>query len=42
LLDLLAQPPGARDFAAGTVPLTAGTLLPTPQGVFPRWIEPTA
>jgi methionyl-tRNA synthetase len=42
LLDLLAQPATGRNFAAGSVPLAAGTLLPAPQGVFPRWIEPAA
>jgi methionyl-tRNA synthetase len=40
LLDLLAQPADARDFAALDVPLASGTPLPPPQGVFPRWVEP--
>jgi methionyl-tRNA synthetase len=42
LLDLLGQTPEARDFAAMTQPLVPGTLLPPPQGVFPRWVEPAA
>ncbi|MDB5689536.1 MAG: methionyl-tRNA ligase, partial [Sphingomonas bacterium] len=42
LLDLLAQPAAARDFAAAAAPLAAATLLPAPQGVFPRWIDPAA
>jgi methionyl-tRNA synthetase len=40
LLDQLAQPADGRDFAALATPLAPGTVLPTPQGVFPRWIEP--
>jgi methionyl-tRNA synthetase len=40
LLDLLAQPVEARDFAALDQPLAPGTQLPAPQGVFPRWVEP--
>jgi len=40
LLDLLAQDPQARDFAALGVALKPGTQLPAPQGVFPRWVEP--
>ncbi|MDO6413094.1 methionine--tRNA ligase [Sphingomonas sp. BIUV-7] len=40
LLDLLAQPQDARDFAALKSPLAAGTALPPPQGIFPRWVEP--
>jgi methionyl-tRNA synthetase len=42
LLDLLGQAPEARDFAALATPLVAGTQLPPPQGVFPRYVEPTA
>jgi methionyl-tRNA synthetase len=40
LLDLLAQPVEARDFAALDQPLAPGAQLPAPQGVFPRWVEP--
>ena len=41
LLDQLAVPADARDFKAlGTATaLAPGTPLPTPQGVFPRWVE---
>jgi methionyl-tRNA synthetase len=42
LLDLLGQAPEARDFAALATPLVAGTQLPPPQGVFPRYVEPAA
>jgi methionyl-tRNA synthetase len=42
LLDLIGQAPEARDFAALATPLVAGTQLPPPQGVFPRYVEPTA
>ena len=42
LLDLLGVPAGARNFAAlgegGR--LAAGTALPAPSGVFPRYVEP--
>ncbi|MEP0322496.1 methionine--tRNA ligase [Bauldia litoralis] len=42
LLDLLGVPEDRRDFAAlgegGR--LTAGTTLPTPSGIFPRYVEP--
>ena len=40
LLDLLAVPQDARDFAALATPLKPGTPLPAPQGVFPRYVEP--
>ncbi|WP_420137089.1 methionine--tRNA ligase [Sphingomonas sp.] len=40
LLDLLGQDATARDFAALRAPIVAGTPLPAPQGVFPRWVEP--
>jgi methionyl-tRNA synthetase len=44
LLDLLAVPAEARDFAslgpAGR--LTGGVSLPAPVGIFPRWVEPKA
>ncbi|MEQ1688592.1 MAG: methionine--tRNA ligase, partial [Sphingopyxis sp.] len=36
MLDLLAVPSDARGFAALGTPLVAGTLLPSPSGVFPR------
>ena len=36
LLDQLGQPAGARDFAALGTALVPGTVLPPPQGVFPR------
>ncbi|MGH7040696.1 MAG: methionine--tRNA ligase [Acetobacteraceae bacterium] len=42
MLDQLGVPEGARDFAALAVPLAAGTALPAPAGVFPRYIEGTA
>ncbi|WP_174275034.1 methionine--tRNA ligase [Sphingomonas bacterium] len=41
LLDQLGQGPDARDFAALPSPLVPGLTLPPPQGVFPRWTEPT-
>ncbi len=40
MLDQLGVPEDARDFAAFAVPLTPGTQLPKPQGVFPRYVEP--
>jgi methionyl-tRNA synthetase len=40
LLDQLAVPENARDFAALSAhPIKAGTLLPKPSGIFPRFIE---
>jgi methionyl-tRNA synthetase len=40
LLDQLAVPPASRDFAAlAAAPLVAGTRLPKPSGVFPRFVE---
>ncbi|HET8613233.1 MAG TPA: methionine--tRNA ligase, partial [Sphingomonas sp.] len=36
LLDQLGVAADARDFAALDAPLVAGTILPAPQGVFPR------
>ena len=39
LLDLLAVPPEARDFAAFDTALMPGTPLPEPLGVFPRYVE---
>jgi methionyl-tRNA synthetase len=44
LLDSLGVPADARDFAAlgdGTR-IQAGTKLPPPTGIFPRYVEPTA
>jgi len=38
ILDQLAVTEDVRDFAAA-IPLTAGTPLPKPEGVFPRFIE---
>jgi methionyl-tRNA synthetase len=42
LLDLLAVPEGERDFSKleGGHRLAAGTSLPAPSGVFPRYVEP--
>lgn len=39
---LLAQLalPGELPFTSLAEPLAAGTALPTPQGVFPRWVDP--
>ena len=40
LLDQLAVPPEERSFAAlAGSPLQPGTLLPAPEGVFPRYLE---
>lgn len=40
LLDQLAVPPEARNFAAlAAAPLKGGTPLPKPEGVFPRFVE---
>ena len=41
MLDILAVPTDARDFAALANRLTPGTQLPPPAPVFPRYIEPT-
>ena len=40
LLDSLGVAADARDFKALAKRLTAGTNLPAPVGVFPRYIEP--
>jgi methionyl-tRNA synthetase len=41
LLDTLGQPEGeARQFAALTTPIVAGTALPSPAPVFPKYEEP--
>jgi methionyl-tRNA synthetase len=44
LLDLLAVEPAARTFASlgAAGRLKAGTVLPAPGGVFPRYIDPDA
>jgi methionyl-tRNA synthetase len=44
LLDQLAVPSDARSFAALAKEgaLKPGTVLPAPQGVFPRYVEETA
>jgi methionyl-tRNA synthetase len=44
LLDLLAIPPDRRDFAAlgGGARIAAGSKLPAPAPVFPRYVEPAA
>jgi methionyl-tRNA synthetase len=43
LLDQLAVPVGSRDFAAlKQAPLTPGTRLPKPEGIFPRFVEAPA
>ncbi len=40
MLDQLGVPGEARTLAALAVPLADGTVLPAPQGVFPRYVEP--
>ncbi|MET0723470.1 MAG: methionine--tRNA ligase [Tardiphaga sp.] len=42
LLDVLGVAEDARDFAALATRLKPGTTLPTPTGVFPRYVEPAA
>ena len=42
MMDQLGVPDDARSFAALSVPLPDGIALPTPQGVFPRYVEPVA
>jgi len=44
LLDSLGIPADARDFASlgGATRIEPGTRLPSPVGIFPRYIEPTA
>ena len=44
LLDILGIPdqPEMRNFAALATRIKAGTRLPSPSGIFPRYIEPTA
>ena len=42
MLDQLGVPEDARMLADLATPLPAGTVLPPPQGVFPRFVEETA
>ena len=44
MLDSLGIPPDQRSFAVlgGVTRIKAGTVLPAPTGIFPRYIEPTA
>jgi methionyl-tRNA synthetase len=42
MLDQLGVPPDRRSFVALETPLTDGQILPPPQGVFPRYVEPAA
>jgi methionyl-tRNA synthetase len=42
LLDFLGIPIGSRDFAALGTRIKPGTVLPAPEAVFPRYIEPPA
>jgi methionyl-tRNA synthetase len=44
MLDILGVPQGERDFAAlgGATRIKAGTALPAPVGIFPRYVDPTA
>jgi methionyl-tRNA synthetase len=42
MLDQLGVPADARSLSALAVPLADGIALPAPQGVFPRYVEPTA
>ena len=42
LLDLVAVPQDKRDFANIDDALVGGTLLPKPEGVFPRYVEKVA
>ena len=42
LLDSLGVPSGERDFKALATRIKAGTALPAPVGVFPRYVEPKA
>lgn len=42
MLDQLGVPPTARDLASPAAPLPDGTVLPAPQGVFPRYSEDAA
>jgi methionyl-tRNA synthetase len=42
MLDQLGVPADARGFDGLGVPLADGAVLPAPQGVFPRYVEPAA
>jgi methionyl-tRNA synthetase len=42
MLDALGIDADKRDFAALATRIVAGTKLPAPAGVFPRYIEPPA
>jgi len=42
MLDQLGVPADARSLASLAVPLADGTVLPPPEGVFPRYVEPAA
>ena len=42
LLDILGVAENARDFTAIATRIKPGTQLPTPTGVFPRYVEPPA
>jgi methionyl-tRNA synthetase len=39
---VLGIPESERDFTAIATRIKAGTQLPTPTGVFPRYVEPPA
>jgi methionyl-tRNA synthetase len=40
MLDQLGVPPDLRSIAGLDTPLNEGTVLPSPQGVFPRYVDP--
>ena len=42
MLDQLGVPEGSRNFADLGTPLPPGTILPPPEGVFPRYVEKVA
>ena len=42
MLDQLGVSADARSFAGLATPIRDGQILPQPQGVFPRYVEPTA
>jgi len=42
MLDQLGVPADARSLASLAVSLADGTVLPPPEGVFPRYVEPAA
>jgi methionyl-tRNA synthetase len=41
MLDILAIAPDERKFAALATRIKAGTQLPPPAPIFPRYVEPT-